>query len=64
VQEPLAISIEDVTKASGLGRSKVYEEIRDGRLLARKVGKRTLILMADLKAWLEAFPPITPNQAG
>ena len=64
MQEPLAVSIEGAIKASGLGRSKIYDEIRDGRLLARKVGKRTLILMTDLKAWLAAFPTITPKQQG
>jgi excisionase family DNA binding protein len=64
VQQRLAVSIEDAVTASGLGRSKVYEEIRDGRLVARKVGKRTLILMTDLQAWLEAFPKIAPKQQG
>ena len=52
----LAYGIEEAAKVSGVGRSKVYEEIGAGRLIARKVGKRTIILAGDLNAWLKALP--------
>jgi excisionase family DNA binding protein len=55
-REPLAYSIQDVTKLTGLGRSYIYEEIRDGRLLIRKAGRRSLVLPDDLKAWLASLP--------
>ena len=64
MQERFAVSIEEAAEASGLGRSKLYEEIRDGRLIARKAGRRTLILMTDLKAWLTAFPAVSQKQKG
>ena len=57
-QQPLAVSIEDAAKASGLCRTKIYDDINSGRLRARKAGRRTVILVADLKAWLENMPTI------
>lgn len=58
----LAYSIADAVKVSGLGRSALYEEIREGRLVARKARGRTLILRADLEAWLAALPKGTAPQ--
>jgi excisionase family DNA binding protein len=55
-QHRLVHSIADVTKIIGLGRSFVYEEIKEGRLRVRKAGRRSLIFDADLKAWLQALP--------
>lgn len=52
----LAHSICDVTKITGVGRSLLYEEIKEGRLRIRKLGRRTLIFDADLRAWLEGLP--------
>ncbi|MEY9189158.1 helix-turn-helix domain-containing protein [Bradyrhizobium ottawaense] len=52
----LVYSIADITKLVGLGRTFVYQEIKEGRLAVRKAGRRTLVLDADLKAWLSALP--------
>lgn len=57
----LAHSIHDVTKLTGIGRSFIYEEIKAGRLLIRKAGRRTLIFDADLKAWLASMPANYPR---
>jgi hypothetical protein len=40
----LAYTIPDVEKQSGVGRTLIYGEIAAGRLKARKVGRRTVIL--------------------
>jgi Helix-turn-helix domain len=56
----LALSIAEVVQASGLCRTLVYAEIRSGRLLARKCGRRTVILREDLEAFLRALPCATP----
>ena len=52
----LAYSIEDAVKASGIGRTKLFELIRDGELRARKVGRRTIITDADLKSMIDSLP--------
>ena len=54
--QKLAYSIDDVTKLTGVGRSFVYEEIKAGRLVVKKAGRRTLVFDADLIAWLTSLP--------
>jgi excisionase family DNA binding protein len=51
-----AHSVEDAARIASSGRTTVYEEINAGRLKARKVGRRTLILDEDLRAWLASLP--------
>jgi excisionase family DNA binding protein len=50
------LSIAEACAMAGIGRTKLYEAIADGRLQARKVGKRTIILRNDLRAFLESLP--------
>ena len=53
--DPLALTIPDAVKASGLPRSSLYEAMKRG-LPARKSGRRTLIMVADLQAYLASLP--------
>jgi hypothetical protein len=55
---PLAYTIDDFVKAVGVGRSKVYEEIRLGRLRARHIGRRTVIIDSDARAYLASLPAL------
>jgi excisionase family DNA binding protein len=48
--EPLAYSIKDASRVSSIGRTRLYALINEGRLEARKIGKRTLIPAASLRA--------------
>ena len=48
--EPLAYSVRDACRVSSLGRTRLYQLIADGRLETRKIGKRTLIPAASLRA--------------
>jgi excisionase family DNA binding protein len=52
----LAHSIPEAAKIAGVGRSFLYEEIRAGRLIARKARGRTLILHRDLVDYLSDLP--------
>lgn len=58
MNEPIAYSVEETRKVTGIGRTAIYEEIKAGRLRAVKRGRRTLILADDIRRWLEALPPI------
>jgi excisionase family DNA binding protein len=51
-----AMSVEQAAKAAGVGRTLLFEEIRRGRITARKVGRRTIITADDLDAWLKSLP--------
>ncbi len=54
--EKVASSIPETADEVGVGRSRLYEEIAAGRLKARKVGARTIILHTDRDAWLASLP--------
>lgn len=51
--EPLAYSVADACRVSTLCKSQIYNLIRAGRLEARKLGRRTLIPAASLRALIE-----------
>jgi excisionase family DNA binding protein len=53
--DPLSYSIEQLSAQTGLGRTKIYEEINAGRLRAIKIGKRRLIPHTDAAAWIETY---------
>lgn len=53
---PIAYDVVEAAKRAGVGRSKIFEEINAQRLKARKAGRRTLILHADLAAWAASLP--------
>jgi excisionase family DNA binding protein len=50
-------SPEEAAKIIGVGRTLIFEEIRGGRLEAKKAGRRTLITAEALDNWLSNLPP-------
>jgi hypothetical protein len=52
----LAYTVKEFSELTGSGRSSLYAEIRQGRLLARKIGSRTLILQEDGMNYLRHLP--------
>lgn len=49
-------SVPEAVTMTGISRSLLYVEIAAGRLRARKLGRRTVILREDLQAFLKALP--------
>lgn len=47
--DTIAVSINNASKALGIGRTKIYELINDGTLAAVKIGRRTLITVASIR---------------
>jgi hypothetical protein len=54
--QPLAVTIAEAVRLSGLSRSELYRQLGAGRIGARKSGSRTLILWASLRAHIDALP--------
>jgi len=52
----IGLDIPTAVAVSGLGRTKIYEAIREGLLPVRKYGRRTIIIADDLKDFLKALP--------
>jgi hypothetical protein len=51
--EPLAYSINEACRVSSLGRTRIYQLIGEKRLQVRKIGKRTIIPAASLRALID-----------
>ncbi|RON71496.1 helix-turn-helix domain-containing protein [Pseudomonas fluorescens] len=49
----LSVSVEEAARLTSHSRSGIYEVIASGELKAFKIGRRRLILMTELKAWIE-----------
>ena len=50
--EIIAASINDTARSLGLGRTKIYELIKSGELAAIKVGRRTLVKVDSVRAFV------------
>jgi excisionase family DNA binding protein len=61
------LSVFEACAVAGIGRTKLYEAISTGELLARKFGKRRIILRDDLQQFLTSLPidaPFSKNGGG
>ena len=55
---PALFTIHGAAVYSGFARSRLYLEIKAGKLDARKAGRRTLVTRASLDALLDALPKV------
>ena len=62
-RSPRAWTIAEFRKDAKLGRDGIYKAIHDGRLIARKFGRRTLILREDGEAFLKSLPELQLNNS-
>jgi len=53
--EPIAVSPDDAARMSGIGRTRIFEELRTGRLPSFRFGRSRLIRTADLRAFVDAL---------
>jgi len=53
----------DFCKTYQVGKDRAYADIRSGALIARKVGKNTIILVDDAEAYIASLPrlELPPN---
>ncbi len=52
----LGLSIDDACQVSGIGRTKIYQAIGSGELIAKKCGSRTIITPKHLAAYIDNLP--------
>ena len=60
---PRAHSIEDFCDRYGIGRTQAYEEVKAGRLKAKKVGRRTIVPDEAGQEWLASLPSAATEKA-
>jgi len=56
--EPLALTVAEACAAARIGRTVLFQLIRDRKLPAKKLGRRTLIMRDDLTALLRGLPDV------
>lgn len=57
--EPVgALTVNEFCETYRIGRNTFYNELKAGRLEARKAGKKTLILKAEAERWANALPKL------
>lgn len=52
----IAVTLSEATALSGIGRTTLYKLFNEGKLTPRKAGKRTLILVSELEAFVNSLP--------
>lgn len=52
----LTVSVPEAARMLSIGRSSLYLLFRDGKLVPRKSGKRTLVLVSDLEQYVDSLP--------
>jgi len=66
----ISYTINEVAEITTLGRPLIYAEIKRGKLRARKVGRRTIVIAHDLREYLNSLPQCSvalskrPREAG
>ena len=63
MSQRISYSVHEAAKAAGIGLTKLRQEICENRLVARKLGKRTLINAEDLNTWAANLPRINSARA-
>jgi excisionase family DNA binding protein len=61
---PAAYSVAEALVRLNLSRDTFYKLVREGKLTARKVGRKTLILDSDLCVFLEGLPKLGAADGG
>jgi len=59
---PLAVTIPEAVKLSGMSRTAIYEALKRKDITARKAGRRTLISFAELEVYLASLPAYQPGE--
>ena len=56
--DKIAYSINETARRASVGRDAIYAAIKKGDLRAVKLGKRSLVLDSDLRAYLASLPTL------
>lgn len=55
MERKIAVSIPEAALLCGVGKSTIYRLIDSGKIKRRKLGKRALILVADIEAYMNSL---------
>lgn len=52
--KPITVTVDNAIKLSGLGRTKLYELINQGRIKTTTIGRRRLVVYSSLEELADA----------
>ena len=55
-KESLTVTVREACELLGFGKTCFYRAIREGRLPAKKWGKRTIVMRTDIEHFLDNLP--------
>jgi len=55
-KDTIALSPEEFGRLHGISRAEVYVQLREGKIVGRKNGRRTLIYPADNRSYRKSLP--------
>ncbi len=58
-----AFSVGAFCAVYGIGRTKFYDEVRNGRLTPVKLGRKTLVPRGEARRWQASLPAATSTAA-
>lgn len=56
------ISIGEAVRRFGIGRTRLYSILKEGRVEAFKLGRRTLIRAESVRSYIDSLPRMGPGQ--
>jgi predicted DNA-binding transcriptional regulator AlpA len=56
LNDRLYVRIKEAQKIMGMCRTALYNEIKESRLPVKKMGRSTLIAVADIHTWFDRLP--------
>lgn len=61
--DAVSFGVAGAMAASGLGRNGLFAAIREGKLKAKKVGGRLIVMAEDLRAYIASQPDALDDRA-
>ena len=58
LQQPILLTIPDGCRLIGSCRTRMYEDIKHGHVVAVKLGRRTLLVRSSLEAYAASLPKV------
>jgi len=59
--QPLALCAEDAAEVLGIGRTLIFRLIKEGKLVAVRIGRRTIVPVREIEAFLARLGGETVN---
>ncbi|MGA1858803.1 helix-turn-helix domain-containing protein [Azospirillum sp. 11R-A] len=60
---PIAVDIPEACKMSSLGRDTIYKLIKERKIVGKKSGRRTLVVVDSLRDYIAGLPGVYKEAA-